>query len=187
MICITPEVSVRYEIRPADLEAVLVENERRRARPAISRFIVIFAVMAGMLVFFFIYMIAGRTAMATAILGGAFVTGAVLLRSPKGAREIAIKRVARRLTAPSNAFLLGPRTLELGAEGFAIRGVDSDLRYTWTALKRATEIPGRMLLYLTDFSAHPLPLDATDANSVMAAIQKYAPHAAASATPDKVQ
>jgi hypothetical protein len=39
-------------------------------------------------------------------------------------------------------------------------------------------MPDRILLYLTDISAHPLPLNAGEAQSVMAAIRKYAAHAA---------
>jgi len=178
MISITPEVSVRYEIRPEDLEAILMENARRR--PArLSMPLMSFALTAGMLAFLCIYLIGGRTAMATAIFGGAFVVGAVALWSPMRARQMAVKRVALRLTEPGNAFLLGPRTLELGAEGFAVRGPDSDLRYTWVALKRAMEMPDRILLYLTDFSAHALPIDAAATQSVIAMIRKYAAHAVA--------
>jgi hypothetical protein len=179
MISITPDVSVGYEIRPGDLAAVLIENQRHRRFPRFTRSVVIFAAMAGMLTFFCVYLIGGRTATATAILGGAFVAGAVVVQSPRAAREMAVKRVARRLTDPGNAFLLGPRIVELGAEGFAIRGPDSDLRYRWAALKRAAQMPERILLYLTDFSAHPMALDPAASQSVMATIRKYAPHAAA--------
>jgi hypothetical protein len=182
MISITPEVSVRYEIRPGDLEAVLSENARRR--PArLSMPLISLALTAGMLAFLCIYLIGGRTATAPAIFGGAFVVGAVTLWSPRRAREMAVKRVALRLAEPSNAFLLGPRTLELGAEGFAVRGPDSDLRYTWVALKRVIEMPDRILLYLTDFSAHPLPLNGADTQRVIAAIRKYAAHALAPERP----
>ena len=45
------------------------------------------------------------------------------------------------------------------------------------ALKRVIEMPDRILLYLTDFSAHPLPIDAAATQSVLAAIRKYAAHA----------
>jgi hypothetical protein len=41
-------------------------------------------------------------------------------------------------------------------------------------------MPDRILLYLTDISARPLPLNAVEAKSVMATIRKYAAHAAAS-------
>jgi hypothetical protein len=179
MISITPEVSVRYDIRPGDLAAILIENQRRHrvARPSMP--LLVFAFMAGMLAFFGVYLIRGRYGTAGAIFAGAFVTGAVAIWSPRQARQIAVARVARKLTDPGNAFLLGPRTLELGAEGFAVRGPDSDLRYSWATLKRAVEMPDRILLYLTDISAHPLPLNAADAQSVMAAIRKYAPQAAA--------
>jgi hypothetical protein len=92
MISITPEVSVRYEIRPGDLEAVLSENARRR--PArLSMPLISLALTAGMLAFLCIYLIGGRTATAPAIFGGAFVVGAVTLWSPRRAREMAVKRV----------------------------------------------------------------------------------------------
>jgi len=135
-----------------------------------------------MLAFLCLYLIDGRAAASTAIFGGAIVAAAVMIWSPRQARQMALKRVALRLTDPGNAFLLGPRTLELGVEGFAVRGPDSDLRYTWAALKRAVEMPDRILLYLSDISAHPLPLNAAETRSVMAAIRKYAAHAAASTT-----
>ena len=174
MISITPEVTVRYEIRSEDLEAILIENNRRRQGARLSMPLLVFAFTAGLLTFLCLYLIGGRASMLTALFGGAFVCAFTAFWSPRRARQLALKRVALRLTDPGNAFLLGPRSLDLGAEGFAIRGPDSDMRFTWAALKRVIKLPDRILLYLTDFSAHPLPLDAGGAQSVMAIIRKYA-------------
>ena len=177
MIAITPEVSVRYEILPADLEAILVENARRRRVGRLSLPLLLFAFTAGMLTFLCLYLIGGRGAMPSAIFGGALVCGCAIFWSPRRARQMALKRVAQRLTDPGNAFLLGSRTLELGAQGFSIQGPDSDMRFTWAALKRVHEMPERLLLYLTDFSAHPLPLNAADTQRVLVVIRKYAARA----------
>jgi len=38
------------------------------------------------------------------------------------------------------------------------------------------EMPDRILLHLTDFSAHPLPIDAGAAQNAIATIRKYPPH-----------
>lgn len=58
------------------------------------------------------------------------------------------------------------------------QGPNSDMCFTWAALKRVNEMPDCLLLYLTDFSAHPLPLNAADTQKVMAVIRKYTARAA---------
>jgi hypothetical protein len=179
MISITPDVSVAYVVRPEDLEAILLQNYRLRPRRPFRPLLVGFALVLGMLTFLCIYAVGGRSSLTMAIFSSALVAGVMFAYSPTRVRELAVQRVGKRLGNPANAFLLGPRTLVLGAEGFAVVGEQSDLRYTWSALKRVIETRERLFLYFTDFTAHAPPLSGDNATRVLAAIRQYAPHAIA--------
>jgi len=47
--------------------------------------------------------------------------------------------------------------LDIGSEGFAVRGVDRETRYRWDAIWRAVDTSRFLFLYVAKIQIHPIP------------------------------
>jgi len=173
-----PSLRFSYEIQVADLEALLARNAASRLAPPFSARYFFLASIQGLLWSLLVYVFGfGSTHAALSACAGGFVGGLWLVLLPGQVRLRMARRMRKRLSDPSSRFLLGPRTLEIDADTFAVIGADSESRIKWSALQRAVETPERIFLYVTGFTAHVVPVSVSDRAPIMAELRRLAPAA----------
>jgi hypothetical protein len=170
-----PEVRLSYNLTADDLEASAARNATSSLSPRFSRPYLSGAFLRGSVVFLLHYVAFGPGEVALSSLLAVGVAASWFAWAPVHARRLVLRRMRLKFAEPSSSFLMGPRTLELGPDGFAVLGPESELRYKWSALQRVVATPERLFFYLTGFTAHVVPLPPQEAERVIQVVRRYAP------------
>jgi hypothetical protein len=178
-----PELRISYELRPEDLEAFVAMSAAASLSPPFSAPYIVGVVLRAVFAFVVLRLILGPAQDTLSALLAIGIGLAWLVYAPQQAKRLVVRRMRKRLDQPSSAFLLGPRTLELGPAGFAILGPQSELRCKWTAVYRLVQTPGRIFIYVTEFTSHVLPLPAAQMRQVVEVLKHYVPAAFAQGGP----
>ena len=178
MDAMPPELRISYVIQVTDLEALLAHNEaaRRRTRSRMRDLpnALVQTALWSLVTYVFGF---GSSHAAASVAVGAFVGGLWFMAMPGLVRRVVMQRMRKRLSDPGSRFLLGPRTMEIDTDRFAIIGADSETRINWPALQSVVETPERVFLYVTGFTAHVVPLHAADRAALIAELRRHAPSA----------
>lgn len=172
----TDELRISYELRVPDLEELVLRNAAATLSPRFSAPYIAGALLRAAVVCLAVIAFADRSALLAACLA-AGVAIAWLAWAPAYARRRLVQRSRERLSEPSSRFLLGPRTLGIGPDGFTVIGPQSEFRFDWTALQSVAQTPGRLFFYFTGFTAQVLPMPPADTAKVLDALRRYAPAA----------